>query len=86
MKQISCTRCGSNELTVQGSTATCDYCQTKYETESDEPLAGSTTIGVESDVAALLQKCKVDPYNRRRYASLILDIDPTNQEALKFLS
>ena len=38
-----------------------------------------------ADIQALLEKCKSDPNNRRRYASLILDIDPTNQQANQYL-
>ena len=45
-----------------------------------------SVIDVESDIQALLQKCRDDPLNRTRYASLILDIDPTNREARSYLS
>ena len=45
-----------------------------------------SVIDVESDIQALLQKCREDPLNRNRYASLILDIDPTNREARSYLS
>ena len=41
--------------------------------------------GVDSDIQMLLEKCKQDPANRRRYANLILDIDPTNREAAAYL-
>lgn len=85
MKPISCSRCGSTELTERQGFAICDYCQSRYALEDPNSLSRSTTIGVTSDVEALLQKCVDDPYNKRRYASLILDIDPTNQEALKYL-
>ncbi len=82
---MSCSRCGSSELTERDAYAICDYCQSKYALDTAGALARSTTIGVMSDVEALLQKCIDDPYNCKRYASLILDIDPTNQEALKYL-
>ena len=47
--------------------------------------AKETVIGVDSDIQMLLEKCKQDPANRRRYANLILDIDPTNREAAAYL-
>jgi len=84
MRPMSCTRCGSSELTERDGYAICDYCQSKYALDTVDALARSTTIGVTSDVEALLQKCIDDPYNRKRYASLILDIDPTNQEAIRY--
>ncbi len=85
MKPLSCTRCGSTELTDHLGYAVCDYCQSKYALETSDILAQSTKIGIVSDVEMLLQKCVDDPYNRRRYASLILDIDPTNQAAHNYL-
>ena len=40
---------------------------------------------MDDDVERLLQKCRTDRRNARKYANLVLDIDPTNQEALKYL-
>jgi hypothetical protein len=48
-------------------------------------VARESTIEINADIQALLEKCKSDPNNRRRYASLILDIDPTNQQANQYL-
>jgi hypothetical protein len=45
----------------------------------------ASVISVSSDIEALLQKCREDPRNRKRYAGLILDIDPTNPEAQQYL-
>ena len=39
----------------------------------------------EDDVAELLRKCRENPARARKYANLILDIDPDNPEALKYL-
>ena len=44
----------------------------------------ATSIGMQDDINALLARCESDPANRRRYVSLILDLDPYNQEVLKF--
>ena len=43
-----------------------------------------STIALDDDVKRLLEKCKTDPKNARRYANLILDIDPDNEEALNY--
>lgn len=45
----------------------------------------SSNIGLDDDISRLLMKCKREPRNARRYANLILDIDPDNQEARKYL-
>ena len=43
------------------------------------------SIGLDDDVAELLRKCRENPARARKYANLILDIDPDNPEALKYL-
>jgi hypothetical protein len=53
--------------------------------QPDDVLEKETFISLLSDVELLLQKCQDDPSNRRRYAGLILDIDPTNQTARQYL-
>ena len=45
----------------------------------------SLYIGLDDDVAELLRKCRENPARARKYANLILDIDPDNPEALKYL-
>jgi DNA-directed RNA polymerase subunit RPC12/RpoP len=85
MKLVECTRCGSTELTEIDGSVNCDYCQSKYLIQDEDLVTRETTIGVHADIQALLEKCKSDPNNRRRYASLILDIDPTNQQANQYL-
>jgi len=85
MKSIQCDRCGSPELTTFDGYAVCDYCQSRFVLSQDERPMKETRIQLDSDVEALLQKCRDDPANRRRYASLVLDIDPLNQEAMRYL-
>ena len=46
---------------------------------------GASTIDLDDDVSRLLAKCKREPKNARKYANLILDIDPDNQEARRYL-
>jgi hypothetical protein len=33
----------------------------------------------------LLRKCQDDPLQAKRYASLVLDIDPSNKEAARYI-
>ena len=85
MKLVRCTRCGSKELFEEDGYVVCAYCQSRFVPQADDILQKETVIGVHSDILVLLQKCQDDPANRRRYAGLILDIDPTNQAAREYL-
>lgn len=82
MNSINCTKCGSTDFTLFDDFYVCDFCKSKH---IPEVKVKETIIGIQSDVEVLLQKCKDDPSNRRRYAGLILDIDPTNTEAHQYL-
>ena len=85
MKLVVCTRCGSRELLEEGGYVVCAYCQSRFAPQADHLPRKETVIGVHSDIQVLMQKCRDEPANRRRYASLILDIDPTNEEAKGYL-
>ena len=68
----------------------CEYCDSKYLfTAEDYNFYGNSKsisgISLGSDVEMLLQKCRMNPKNARKYANLVLDIDPDNVEALKYL-
>lgn len=82
MKTIQCNKCGSTDFTAHDGYYICDFCKSK---SVPDALVKETIIGIQSDVEMLLQKCIDDPGNRKRYAGLILDIDPTNQEAYHYL-
>ena len=85
MKLVECIRCGSKELFEENGYVVCGYCQSRFAPQADDLPAKETVINLHSDVQVLLQKCKDEPSNRRRYASLILDLDPTNREAAEYL-
>ena len=97
MKQIKCSSCGADELIENGGFLVCSYCRSKFAIEQDDKHIynaiknssgqkfSGTNIALNEDVQRLLDKCKNEPKNARRYANLILDIDPTNKEALKYL-
>ena len=88
MKRFDCECCGSNKFHTEGGYRICDFCGTRYQIEKkDIPVVPKTSnIALGDDVQILLQKCRTDPANARRYAGLVLDIDPTNQEAQRILN
>jgi uncharacterized Zn finger protein (UPF0148 family) len=85
MKQLTCKNCGADGLVEKNGFLHCEYCMSKFAIESSDVPQGSMGLSLNSDIDRLLKKCKSDPRNARKYANLILDIDPTNKEALKYL-
>ena len=95
-----CKNCGASGLKLVKGYWCCDFCDSKFPATKDEQSiyskqgtnytlgkhgAVSSQIGVSDDVERLLEKCRTDRKNARKYANLILDIDPDNEEALKYL-
>lgn len=78
MKKNGCVNCGANEMIEKGRYMVCAYCGSKFPQKEKG-------ISINSDIDILLEKCQKEPYNARKYANLILDIDPTNREALKYI-
>ena len=85
MKSIECKKCGSNDFTILNGYRKCNYCGTIYQITKEDISIKESNISINSDVQRLLQKCKTDPVNAKKYANLILDIEPNNREALKYL-
>ena len=98
MKAIICTSCGASRWKEEGEYRICLHCGTTYEKNNeDKPRSAfsavhaqvakqvNSVIALNEDVERLLQKCRNEPKNARKYANLILDIDPTNQEAQEYL-
>ena len=85
MKLIQCKQCGSGEFYRNNGYMICKFCNARYAIEQLDLGIKKSTIALNSDIEALLKKCKLDPKNARKYANLILDIDPDNDEALKYL-
>ena len=85
MKLVECKSCGSKEFTEENRLVVCSYCRSKFVPQVDDLPLMTAVIGMDSDIEILLQKCRDDPANARKYANLILDIDPTNREATAFL-
>ena len=70
----------------------CVYCRTTYvaNTDVEKTLSShhvaNSVIEIDEDILMLLDKIKAEPWNKKRYANMILDIDSTNEEALKILN
>lgn len=100
MEALVCKNCGSNTLLQKNDFLFCPYCESRFtltENERRSIFGGSnhhvtlshsnvnSSIALDDDVARLLKKCKTDPMNARKYANLVLDIDPDNEAALMYL-
>ena len=85
MKAIKCAHCGGDEFTTKEGFQVCRYCKSRFVPSKDEAPTKSTTISLNEDVQRLLNKIETDPFHARRYATLILEIDPNNKEAKKIL-
>ena len=81
MQELKCSNCGSNELTKDGSFYVCNYCGTKHILSKDDVLIIDSSIELNEDVLRLIRKMDEDPNNSKKYAQLILQIDPHNRRA-----
>lgn len=85
MKLIKCISCGSSDLTEIDGYYICNYCRSKYKKKLSDGVGNGPGIAINEDVLRLLEKCRKEPTKAKRYANLILDIDPSNKDALKYL-
>lgn len=85
VKLSTCEQCGSHSFSTKDNKLICDYCSTAYSITNSDFSAKNTSIDLNDDVNRLLEKCRKDPNNAKRYASLVLDIDPSNSEATKYM-
>lgn len=85
MRQLVCPNCGAGDFTYMDGIRTCKYCNSRYELTEEERPKKATQVSLQSDIDLLLEKCKADPAHARKYAELILDIDPTNNAVWKYL-
>lgn len=85
MKQTVCSNCGADVFIYKDGFKVCKFCNSRYSLDETEKPQKKAVVSVQSDIERLLEKCKADPARARKYAGLILDIDPTNKEAKKYL-
>ena len=84
MFQFICPNCGSQEYIEEGKFIKCTYCDTRFKKQKKDGFSQDVTIDLADDVSRLLQLCKKDKKNRRRYANLILEMDPFNRMARRY--
>lgn len=85
MTKLVCENCGSNELYEENGYRICRYCGTRHQIPREERTAQQSTISWKADVEAMLQKCREEPERAGKYAERILEMDPGNTEARKYL-
>ena len=85
MKALNCINCGATDMIRKDGYMECQYCNSKFSIEATDFPQQSMGMSLNEDVDNLLKKCKKDTKNARKYANLILDIDPTNVEALQYI-
>ncbi len=82
MKALICEHCGGDEFIEKDGYRICRYCKSRFIPSKEEKTKKSATISLNDDVERLLNKCKTDPARAKKYARLILEIDPNNYEAM----
>ena len=82
METWRCPCCGGDKYAIENNYKICAYCKSKFKIED---LSEKTGISINKDIENLLQKCSLYPEKASKYANLILDIDPENKEAQKYL-
>ena len=85
MLQFTCENCGAHEFFEKDGYRICQYCNSKFLLSSVDVSLKGSIITLNDDVEMLLKKCRDNPQQAHRFANLILDIDPSNTEALKYL-
>lgn len=85
MFQFICLNCGSQEYIEEGRFIKCTYCGTRFKKQNKDGFSQGVTIDLTDDVSRLLEMCKKEPQKIIRYANLILEIDPYNKQAKKYL-
>ena len=80
-----CNYCGSKFIIDESNrVATHHKDSLRNDIEINRTVTQKNT-SLRSDVEQLLAKCKANPRRARKYAILVLEMDPTNKEALKYL-
>lgn len=89
MNLVVCKCCGAKELQRNNGFIVCEYCGARFTIDAEKDTGfvarKDSMIALTDDVQRLLDKIKREPRNARKYANLILDIDPDNEAALKYL-
>ena len=85
MTVFVCESCGGRDYSDESGYRICAFCGGKYKLDKEDLPQKESFIAIDDDIARLLKKIEKEPRNARKYANLILDIDPTNIEAKRIL-
>lgn len=85
MKKLYCENCGGDEFVEEDGFRICRYCKSKFIICPEDTASKESRISLNEDVLRLLRMCQENPAKADKYANLILDIDPTNKEAYKYI-
>jgi hypothetical protein len=85
LKSLKCANCGNTDLVQAEGYGVCEFCDSRFVLNANDVPQSETSIEINSDVELLLKKCTEEPKKSSFYANLILDIDPHNVEAQKYL-
>lgn len=86
MRALECVNCGAKQFWEFEKYIECIFCNSRYEIQDiDRVNVPAKGIELSSDIERLLEKCRTDSNNASRYANRILDIDPSNTQALKYI-
>lgn len=83
MKVLTCQGCGSNDLYEENGYRICRYCGTKHLITKEDKPAKESNIDLNEDVVRLLKRWDENPAQADKYAHMILEIDPHNEQALR---
>lgn len=86
MKLFVCENCGSNDFHEDDGYRVCNHCGTKYIITAEDRRIMQSNIELQNDINRLLEKCRLEPARAKKYAQMILEMDPTNSEAIQILS
>ncbi len=85
MWQFTCENCGAKEYTLEKNNLICSYCHTRYKIQKGDPFSFGAKIDLVDDINMLVSKCIKEPHNAKRYANIILEMDPYNQFARRYI-
>lgn len=85
MKRFECSACGANDLYEENGYAICKYCGTKFKKTREDGFIEDSSIELDNDVKRLIEKIEKEPQNAKKYAQLILTLDPHNDYAARIL-
>ena len=86
MIAFTCESCGSNDFREEDGYRICNHCGTKHIITAEDRRIIQSNIELQNDVLRLLEKCKTEPERAKKYAQRILEMDPTNPEAIRILT